>query len=72
MSTINVSDAPSSVRRSQKAMKLIDPHTGEMECKFCGSHHYTNLKPQIDGGGYLRGSWQCRDQYCPSVFAKRS
>ena len=67
MPTIAVCDAPtSSVRRSQKAMKLIDPHTGEMKCKFCGSHHYANLKPQIDGGGYYRGSWQCSNRQCAS------
>ena len=66
MPTIAVSDvATSSVKRSQKAMKLINPHTGEMECKFCGSIHYANIKPR-SGGKYYYGSWQCCNQHCPS------
>ena len=43
---------------SRKVMKLIDPHTGLMECKVCGSVHIANLR---SGGHYLRGSWQCRN-----------
>ena len=41
-----------------KVMKLIDPHTGLMECKVCGSTHVANIKPD-SGGKYYRGSWQC-------------
>jgi hypothetical protein len=58
---------PSSIPLSQKAMKLIDPYTGLMECKFCGARHIANVK---QGGRYYRGSWQCHNQYCPSVIAK--
>jgi hypothetical protein len=39
-----------------KVMKLVDPHTGHMQCKLCGSEHFANLK---HGGGYMRGSWRC-------------
>jgi hypothetical protein len=39
-------------------MKLIDPYTGEMECKVCGSTHFANIKPR-SGGRFYRGSWQC-------------
>ena len=39
-----------------KVMKLIDPYTGEMECKVCGASHFANLRR---GGFYRRGSWQC-------------
>jgi hypothetical protein len=42
--------------RTPKVMKLIDPYTGLMECKVCGSRHLANLK---SGGNYIRGSWQC-------------
>ena len=39
-----------------KVMRLVDPHTGEMECPFCGARHVVNLR----GGGYFyRGAWQC-------------
>jgi hypothetical protein len=41
-----------------KVMKLIDPYTGEMECKVCGSTHFANIKPR-SGGRFYRGSWQC-------------
>ena len=49
---------------SKKVMKLIDPSTGLMECKVCGSRHLSNLLPaykQKDGksGFYYYGSWQC-------------
>ena len=40
-----------------KVMKLIDPSTGLMECRVCGSTHFANLKR---GGYYVRGSWQCQ------------
>lgn len=43
---------------SKKVVKLINPATGEMECKICGSPHFSNIKPQR-GGHYYRGSWQC-------------
>lgn len=39
-------------------MKLVDPRTGEMEGKICGSVHWANLKP---GGKYYRRSWQCQN-----------
>lgn len=41
---------------SSKVMKLIDPYSGKMRCRVCGSVHYANLKR---GGGYYYGSWQC-------------
>ena len=37
-------------------MKLLDPSTGLMECRVCGSRHVANLRT---GGYYFRGSWQC-------------
>ena len=40
-------------------MKLVEPETGRMECKVCGSHHYASRKPNRFGGGWHRGSWQC-------------
>ena len=43
---------------SKKVMKLVNPYTGEMECKVCGSTHWANIKP-MSGGRYYRGSWQC-------------
>jgi hypothetical protein len=39
-----------------KVMKLVDPYTGLMECRVCGSRHHANFK---FGGRYRRGSWQC-------------
>jgi len=44
---------------SKKVMRLIDPKTGRMECKVCGSEHYANIRPCSDGH-YYRGSWQCQ------------
>ncbi|MFZ2655549.1 MAG: hypothetical protein WAX69_11525 [Victivallales bacterium] len=41
---------------SCKAMKLIEPYFGKMQCRVCGSEHYASLKR---GGGYHYGSWQC-------------
>lgn len=41
---------------TKKVMKLVNPITGKMKCKVCGSEHYANLR---HGGGYVRGSWQC-------------
>ena len=42
----------------KRPMKLIDPHTGLMECAVCGSTHWANITPQ-SGGRYYRGAWQC-------------
>ncbi len=42
---------------TKKVMKLIDPSTGLMECKVCGSRHFAMLS---GGGKYVRGSWQCQ------------
>lgn len=41
-----------------KVMRLIDGHTGRMQCKVCGAEHYASIKP-MSGGQYYRGSWQC-------------
>jgi hypothetical protein len=41
---------------SRKVMKLIDPLTGLMECKVCGSQHFASIRP----GHGARDSWQCR------------
>lgn len=43
---------------SKKVMKLIDPYTGRMRCKVCGSEHLASIKPNSNGR-YYRGSWQC-------------
>lgn len=44
-------------------MKLIDPYTGEMECKVCGKRHFASLQSGHDRKDgitrYYRGSWQC-------------
>lgn len=42
-------------------MKLIDPSTGEMQCKVCGSNHIANIKPDSNGQFY-RGAWQCANK----------
>ena len=42
---------------TRKVMRLVNPRTGEMECKICGAVHIANLR---GGGFYRRGSWQCR------------
>jgi hypothetical protein len=42
----------------KKVMKLVDPSTGQMECKVCGSVQWANLR---GGGHYYRGSWQCQN-----------
>jgi len=41
---------------SPKVMKLLNPSTGLMECRSCGSRHHATLTP---GGRLARGSWQC-------------
>ena len=43
---------------TKKVMKLINPYTGEMECKVCGSVHFASIKPRSNGKFYY-GSWQC-------------
>jgi hypothetical protein len=43
---------------SRKVMKLVNPYTGEMVCKVCGSQHFASIKPSCNGH-YYRGSWQC-------------
>lgn len=43
---------------SRKVMRLIDPYSGMMECKVCGSVHWASLRR---GGFYHRGSWQCNE-----------
>lgn len=44
---------------AKKMMKLVNPWTGEMECKVCHSVHFASIKP-MSGGRYYRGSWQCQ------------
>lgn len=39
-----------------KAMRLVDPSTGGMECKSCGAFHFASISR---GGRYRSGSWQC-------------
>ena len=46
-------------------MKLIDLHTGHMQCRVCGSEHYASVKPG-SGGKFHRGSWQCVNKCAPS------
>ena len=41
-----------------KVMKLINPYTGEMECKVCGGTHFSAIEPGT-GGRFKRGCWQC-------------
>lgn len=43
---------------TKKVMKLLNPHTGLMECRVCGARHCANIKPD-SRGKYYRGSWQC-------------
>ena len=50
-----------------KMMKLLDPITGLMECKACGSLHNANI---AGGGRYRRGSWQCRYGCTPADMPK--
>jgi hypothetical protein len=45
---------------TSKVMKLLDPSTGMMECRVCGSVHLANIRPH-SGGYYYRGSWQCQN-----------
>jgi hypothetical protein len=41
---------------SKEMMKLLNPSTGEMECRVCGRRYHANLR---SSGRYFRGSWQC-------------
>ena len=43
---------------TKKVMKLINPSSGLMECRYCGRRHCGMLK---SGGRYVRGSWQCQN-----------
>jgi hypothetical protein len=45
------------------SMKLIDPHTGTMQCRVCGFKYNADIRP---GGGFYRGAWQCSFEQCPS------
>jgi hypothetical protein len=47
----------------KRPMKLIDPHTGLMECALCGSRRCANIKPH-SGGRFCRGAWQCSSDAC--------
>ena len=43
---------------TKKVMNLLDPETGLMECKICGSRHWAMIPPGRNGK-YSRKSWQC-------------
>ncbi len=43
---------------TKKVMRLLDPFTGLMECKVCGTRYAASIRPG-SGGKYYRGSWQC-------------
>ena len=43
-------------KATPKVMKLIDPSSGQMECRVCGAHHWANTKD----GNFQRGAWQCQ------------
>lgn len=47
-------------KATPKVMKLIEPSTGKMECKVCGSIHLANIKPNSEGLSF-RNSWQCKN-----------
>jgi hypothetical protein len=47
--------------------RLLNPRTGEMECKVCEARPLANLQPECSCGAvgerhyrYDLGSWQCR------------
>ena len=52
-------------KRTKKVMRLIDPITGKMECKVCGSIHFAQIQSgteRADGKArFYRGSWQCQN-----------
>jgi hypothetical protein len=64
------------IRIPRKVMKLIDPSTGLMECRVCGSCHVASLQSGLERADgvtrYFRGSWQCRNEPCPSNARKRA
>ena len=69
----HASDTPVSKSTLRKPMKLIDPYSGKMQCRVCGSRHFASVKPStitpsgfIGGGHYYRDSWQCSNQDCPT------
>lgn len=43
---------------SKKMMKLVDPQTGLMECKKCGTRCSAQVKPN-SGGKFYREAWRC-------------
>lgn len=43
---------------TKKAMKLIDPNSGRMECRWCGAVHHASQRGE---GRYHRGNWQCQN-----------
>ena len=43
-------------KATPKVMKLIDPSSGQMECRVCGAYHWANTKD----GNFQRGAWQCQ------------
>ena len=43
---------------TRPVMRLLDPFTGLMECRVCGTRHAARRRPG-SGGKYVRGSWQC-------------
>ncbi len=54
----------------KKMMRLIDPYSGLMECKACGSRHYASIKPHSEGK-YYYGSWQCLYKCKPEDILKK-
>ena len=52
----------------RKAMKLINPHSGLMECRVCGARHFAMI---VSGSRYARGSWQCQNG-CKGAQRQRS
>lgn len=63
---------------SNEPMQLVDPSSGLMECKHCGSQHFAQIQSahdQRNGSGttrYYRGAWQCPNPSCPSKVGKSS
>lgn len=49
----------STKKATPKVMKLVDKHTGHMECRVCGSMHAARTKPGT--GNFYRGAWQCHN-----------
>jgi hypothetical protein len=41
----------------KKVMKLLNPDSGLMECRVCGSRHWANLQR---GDFYHKDSWTCQ------------